>query len=73
MKTFWVFEGMPMTNGDAIAKNHEYFTTFHHGLELQLHDHGRNGHGLVKKSSGVLSTEMFWGVEFLSMGGTLFF
>jgi hypothetical protein len=34
VKTFWVFEGMPMTNGDATAKNHENFTTVHHGLEL---------------------------------------
>ena len=39
VKTFWVFEWMPMTNGNAIAKNPEYFTTFHHGLELQLHNY----------------------------------
>jgi hypothetical protein len=25
-----------------------------------------NGHGLLKKTLGVLSTELFWGVEFFS-------
>jgi hypothetical protein len=34
VKAFRVFEWMPMTTGDAIAKNHDYFTTVHHGLEL---------------------------------------
>jgi hypothetical protein len=34
VKTFRVFEWMSMTTRDAIAKNHEYFTTVHHGLEL---------------------------------------
>jgi hypothetical protein len=26
-----------------------------------------NGHGLLKKTLGVLSTELFWGIEFFSM------
>jgi hypothetical protein len=48
VKTFWAFEWMHMANVDPIAESHEYFTTFHHGLGLLLHDHGRNGYGLLK-------------------------
>jgi len=46
----------------VIAQNHENFSSFQHGLGLQLNDHVENGDGLFRTSLGALDTKMFWGL-----------
>ena len=63
LKCFGVLIYFPMCIPFVIAQNHENFSSFQHGLGLQLNDHVENGDGLVKTSLGALGTKMFWGID----------
>jgi hypothetical protein len=44
-----------------------------HGFGLYLNDHVENVNGPPQISSGVLSTEIFWGVDFFILVGIFLF
>jgi hypothetical protein len=73
LKCFGVLIYFPMCIPFVIAQNHENFSSFQHGLGLQLNDHVENGDGLFRASLGALDTKMFWGVDSCTMVGTYLF
>jgi hypothetical protein len=70
---FWGADSFTMCPVFVIAQNHENFSSFQPGFGLQLNDHAVNVNGSPQISSGVLSTEMFWGVDFFTMVGIFLF
>ena len=73
VKTFWAFEWMAMCNMDAVAKKHDFFTTFQHGFGLYVQNHGWNGYGSSKISQSILRSKIFWDIEIFPMVGIFLF